>query len=445
MNNSTAPIAVVTIASANYLPFVKTLMQSVRDTNPDYRRYLVLVDEDDLDEPSSKDLFEVIKARSLQIDTFDDMTIRYDVMELNTAVKPFAIDWLFDNTDCSSVIYLDPDIYVYRPLHEIERIFRDGASVIVTPHLTKPLEDGKKPNDEHMLQAGVFNLGFIAVSREAEARAFVAWWGRRLKEACHADFAKNQFTDQRWIDLAPCYLSALHVLRSPAYNVAYWNLIQRPVSTKRNSIFFDGEELAFFHFSGLQFNAPTVVSKHQDRLKWKDITLLHPLFRKYRQQLKLNGWSAKPARGYAYDRVGDVQIAPIVRQLFRDLYPQSLAGISINDEFIIALCNQSAGLRVDQKGQITVLMYKVWLERPDLQTSYPLRSPESIDEFVLWFRATAEREYAIDPRLFPSHKNLKHRTDAGLPPIARPPRPNEERPWLYRRWRKARRWILGRI
>ncbi len=447
MTNKSNPIAVLTIASANYLPYVRTLMQSVRDTNPKFRRYFILVDKKSDAQIKSDDLFEVIEAETLGIDSFQDMTIRYDVMELNTAVKPFAIEWLLDNTDAQTVIYLDPDICVYRRLDELERVLEEGASVVVTPHLTKPLEDGKSPDDHSMLQAGVFNLGFIAVARNHEAREFVQWWGRRLKEACHADFAKNLFTDQRWIDLGPCYLSDINVLRNPAYNVAYWNLAQRPWRVQRRQYFFDNEELAFFHFSGLQFDRPELVSKHQDRFSWKDIRLLHGLFGDYRRRLTSNGWGSFRARPYSYDRADDLRIVPVVRRLFRDLYPKALAGVPLDAHFILAMCNRAAELPQDTRGRADPeLMHKVHSERPDLQSAFPLNSAQGVEGFVGWFEASAEREYGVDARLVcPSDTDMQQALATDLPRFAAPKQPNDGRPWLYRRWRKARKWLLHRI
>lgn len=436
----------MTIASANYLPYVRTLMQSVRDTNPELNRYFILVDRKSETKIDSDDLFEVIEAQSLGIDSFQDMTIRYDVMELNTAVKPFAIEWLFENTSAETVIYLDPDICVYRRLDELEEALEEGASVVVTPHLTKPLEDGKSPDDHSMLQAGVFNLGFIAVRRDHEAREFVQWWGRRLKDACHADFANNLFTDQRWIDLAPCYLSNLKVVRSAAYNVAYWNLAQRPPRVRRGRYFFDNEELAFFHFSGLQFDKPTVVSKHQNRFTWKDITVLHTLFNDYRKRLMANGWGSLRSPPYSYDQAEDVMIVPLIRRLFRDLYPKALADVPLNSRFILAMCNRAAGLPNDSCGRVTQLMHKAYRERPDLQAAFPLSSAQSIEGFVGWFEASAAREYGIDGRLAsPSAADLQQAAATDLPPFSIPKQPNDGRSWLYRRWRKVRKWLLQRI
>lgn len=109
-------IGIFTIASKNYIAYARTLMASVKKHHPEYRRYLCLADEVDGYFDPSEEIFDVIQADSLGIDTFQDMTIRYDIMEFNTAVKPFMIEWLFNNTDLDVVIYLDPDIHVFQDL-----------------------------------------------------------------------------------------------------------------------------------------------------------------------------------------------------------------------------------------------------------------------------------------------------------------------------------------
>jgi hypothetical protein len=438
------PTSVVTIASANYLPYVKTLMQSVRDTNPEYRRYFVLVDKKPLTDIVCGDLYEVIEADSLGIECFDDMALRYDVMEFNTAVKPFAIDWLFENTDTANVIYLDPDIRVYRSLHELDTALNEGAAAVVTPHLTRPLEDSKTPNDYHMLQVGVFNLGFIAVSRDAEAREFVRWWSRRLKVQCCVDIARNLFTDQRWVDLAPCYISKLKILLNPAYNVAYWNLAQRTVTPGGKTLLIDGRELAFFHFSGLDRNREEVVSKHQDRFGWSDIKPLHRLFKNYRAELKSNGWFKDGIKPYYYDTVGSIKIVPLIRRLYRQLYPQQPANAVWRDAFIRMLCNQSAKLPADREGRITALMYQIHRERTDLQATFNLETSEGIESFRHWCSVTTPREYGVATVFAnPAQDEISASGKANLPSVLR--EPNAGKPWYFRKWRKIRKWYLERV
>jgi lipopolysaccharide biosynthesis glycosyltransferase len=429
--------AVMTIASNNYLPYVNILMDSLKRTNPDYRRFLILADKVSPEINYGDDLFEIIEADQLGISKFRDMTLRYDVMEFNTAIKPFAIERLFKKHGIQNVIYLDPDICVYRKLHELDTLLAEGHSAVLTPHITRPLSDGKKPNDYHMLQAGVFNLGFIALHRDADADQFVRWWGEKLRTLCHAEPHKNLFTDQRWVDLAPCFIERLAVLRNTTYNVAYWNLAQRAVDRVSDKYLVDGKELAFFHFSGLDPKQQQSVSKHQDRLTWSDLGVLQKLFNEYREQLEGFGWGKSQRTPYFYDRLGSLAIKPIMRKLYSDLFPDAIPGI-VSEEELIALCRAPTSAVQDGGSAISNLMYCTYRLRPDVQAAFPLHDPAGREGFTNWFRHAASAEYQLDSRLYAPEQQ-----QATAPPESQPiVPPNAHHSPLYRQWRKARKWCL---
>ena len=99
----------------------------------------------------------------------------YDVTELATAVKPLLLQRLLAEAD-GPVLYLDPDIRIYAPLDEAYA--RAGEhGIILTPHSMAPYpRDGRQVEAAQILASGVYNLGFIGVSRAAElpVRFFVA-------------------------------------------------------------------------------------------------------------------------------------------------------------------------------------------------------------------------------------------------------------------------------
>jgi len=393
-------VGVFTIASKNYIAYARTLMASVKKHHPEYRRYLCLADQVDGYFDPSEEIFEVIQADQLGIDTFRDMTIRYDIMEFNTAVKPFMIEWLFANTDLDVVIYLDPDIQVFSRFDILESEFRNGASVILTPHLTQPVEDGLNPNDYHMLQAGVFNLGFIAVRRCEEAIRFVQWWGRRLKTQCASDISQTLFTDQRWCDLAPCFLDQLKVLKNPGFNVAYWNLAQRQIGKNESGNWVvDNQPLVFFHFSGVNADQKTLVSKHQNRLKWEDIPSCQPLFENYLNALVKAGWSSCKRWPYAYsDADAAIKIAPVMRQFFREKEPRSIVSFEPHGvaAYLVNLCNRRSQDTLHQPDvAITDLMHFIYRLRPDLQAAFSLATEDGRSGFAHWFEISGPREYGL--------------------------------------------------
>lgn len=392
-------IGVFTIASKNYLAYARTLLASVKKHHPEYRSYLCLADEvNGYFDPSNEE-FEVIQADQIGIATFHDISVRYDIMEFNTAVKPFMIEWLLNNTDLDVVIYLDPDIQVFSRFEALESEINKGASVVLTPHITRPLEDGLNPNDYHMLQAGVFNLGFIAVRRCDEALRFIQWWGRRLTTQCVSDFSKNLFTDQKWCDLAPCFLNQLKVFKDTGYNIAYWNLAQRKVTRSDDGDWLvDGRPLVFFHFSGVSADRMKLVSKHQDRFSWDDIGECQPLFEAYLNALIAAGWSASKQWHYAYSQASTrFKIASVMRQLYREKNPKPLplGGLDL-ERYLVELCNQVATDIPAESGiAITNLMALVYRLRPDLHAAFSVATKEGRHSFAHWFEISGEREYGL--------------------------------------------------
>jgi glycosyltransferase involved in cell wall biosynthesis len=409
-------IGVFTIASKNYLSYVRVLLKSVAALHPEYALFLCLADKVDGAFDPQGEVFRVIESDSIGIPHFDDMTVRYDIMEFNTAVKPFMFRWLLENTDLDSAIYLDPDIRVFSRFDHLEAVLASDVSVVLTPHITRPVEDGKSPNDYHMLQAGVFNLGFAAVNRCREARRFIEWWGRRLETQADADFSRNLFTDQRWCDLAPCFLDRLHILKRPGYNVAYWNLAEQTIRQVHGEWQANDKPLAFFHFSGINASKENVISKHQNRFEWADMPACKPMFDAYRQDLLHEGWEESKNWDYVYAKTKEgLRIPPVVRQLYKLNYKtsQTFVGVSTS-QTLLDLCNgSSSAAPFDFASPITRLMDIIYGRRQDLQAAYNLAAHEGRAEFRAWFALAASREYDL-----PSEFILDNSVTEAVPPTS---------------------------
>jgi hypothetical protein len=79
---------VFTIISKNYLPYARVLMKSFSDHHPGVRRIVILADRNVGHFDSSKEDFEVIEVENLGIRDFTSLAFKYNILELNTAVKP---------------------------------------------------------------------------------------------------------------------------------------------------------------------------------------------------------------------------------------------------------------------------------------------------------------------------------------------------------------------
>src|SRR6266568_2308568 len=200
--------AVLTICSANYLAHARTLGDSVREHNPDFHFVIGLVDRmpDGL-EAGYLEPFEVIPVEHLNLPHWGEMVKKYNIVELNTAVKPFYMDFLYERDQKTDVvIYLDPDILVCGPFATLLGKLRHH-SIVLTPHSCT--YDNSAANihyEKVMLWAGVYNLGFIATSRSEETLAFLKWWHMRLQDHCfYQPGIAGSFLDQLWIELVPLY------------------------------------------------------------------------------------------------------------------------------------------------------------------------------------------------------------------------------------------------
>jgi glycosyltransferase involved in cell wall biosynthesis len=313
---------VSTIVSKNYLHFARTLMASLRRVQPDWEQCVLLVDKVQGEFDPHAEPFEVLPVTDLPLPQRQKFFFRYTILELNTAVKPWLLQWLFETKGADRVVYLDPDIYVYRPLREVEKALDAGALMVLTPHLTGALDDGHCPSEQDVLITGSYNLGFIALGRHPRLEDFLSWWQGKLEYDCRVDFVEGLFTDQKWLDLAPGMFEDVHILRHDGYNVAYWNLKHRRLARGGVSVFVNGQPLVFFHFSGLNPRNPTAFSRYQDRYRLEDLGPARDLVRAYCQALSANGQETCSQWTYAFGSYGDGRRIP---DLHRYYYRKSRA------------------------------------------------------------------------------------------------------------------------
>lgn len=303
--------AIVTIVSNNYLHFARTLMQSVAQHHPEADRFCVLVDSDLSHVKALSQEFYHLELDQLGLPEGNNFLFQYNVLELNTAVKPWALSHLLER-GYQNVIYIDPDIVLYRPLVEVMALLASGANLVLTPHLLAPVTDGLNPSELDIRRAGTYNLGFCALGHGSVARAMLSWWQGKLERHCVIAHDQGIFVDQSWVDLVPGLFDHVAVLRHPGYNVAYWNLAQRVVTASEGAeagisqLQAAGEPLTFFHYSGLNPLAPHPVSKYQNRFTLDNIApAVVNLITDYCQRVAANGMAHYRSLAYGFGNFDD--------------------------------------------------------------------------------------------------------------------------------------------
>jgi len=282
---------VFTLCSNNYLAQAKTLGDSVVEHNPGYQFVIGLVDRkrDDIDYDFLRP-HRIIEVGEVGIPNFSELCKRYGIIELNTAVKPFVFQYLFENyDDLQGAIYLDPDIMVFNSLDAIYGELEEH-SLVLTPHALTPVPlDGQRPQENVFLAYGIYNLGFIAVANVPEGRRFLAWWSERTFHFGDISAEKGLFVDQLWLNLATVFFEKVKVSYDPGRNVAYWNLHERNIS-RENGVLTVNEKfpLVFYHFSSYNFANASRMSPHQDRFSFETRPDVAELFEIYRKNVAAN-------------------------------------------------------------------------------------------------------------------------------------------------------------
>jgi len=213
-------------------------------------------------------------------------------------VKGITLEHIFDKYNADKVFYFDPDMVVFSRLDELEDELNSN-SVLLTPHQTEPEKSLTAVIDNEIcsLRHGVFNLGFLGVRNDNEGRRFSKWWSDRLLSFCHDDNPKGLFTDQKWVNLAPCFFDRIKVLRSPAFNVATWNLSSRQATgSLENGILINGEPLGFYHFSGFDSGGQEFMLNRYG----KQSPVLFELRKWYVEQCERHGQSILGKQAYKY-------------------------------------------------------------------------------------------------------------------------------------------------
>jgi hypothetical protein len=281
---------VFTLCSNNYLAQAITLGDTFLKFNPNYRFIIGLVDKKQDSFDYTKIPYEIIEVEQIGVSFFSEMVLRYDIVELNTSVKPYFFQYFFNTTKSESVIYLDPDIQVFAPFYDLENELGDHDIVII-PHFTTSINDDKWQAEEDFLNSGIYNLGFIAIKNTVNGKKMVNWWAERLRNKAYIDYKRGLFTDQIWINFVPLFFEKVKIFTNVGYNVAYWNLHERFISEKNGNYFVNEKQpLVFYHYASFRPLNPDIISTGQSRFSFKDRPEIAPLFSNYCELLFENGY-----------------------------------------------------------------------------------------------------------------------------------------------------------
>lgn len=306
---------IFTACSVNYLSKAVAMCLSALDHEPHASLIVLLVDaKRDVQLDDSR--IRLLWAEDLNFPEYLKCAFKYNIIEFNTALKPFAALHLLASYE--RVIYLDPDTCVFSPLTTVHAGL-DVHAAVFTPHALSPYNGEGRPNDRDLLRFGACNLGFFGVRRSVSAQTMLLWWHERCHLDCFYEPQVGLGVDQKWIDLAFSFFDGLGILRDPGLNVAFWNLHERQISRTNDGWRVNNEAaLSFVHFSSFVESDEQAVADKQTRYSVgsrPDFAIVGSVYRNYLQRAAALVTVADP--GYRYGRFenGDA-ISPALRRFY---------------------------------------------------------------------------------------------------------------------------------
>jgi hypothetical protein len=276
-----------TICSNNYLAQAFTLADSVYKTNPDYSLIIFICDKY-VEETRKYYNGEIVVVEQLGFSHFLGATEKYNVIELNTYIKPFIFEYLFEKYDPSHIIYLDPDITVFNSFISLENLLQE-YDVLLTPHILKPIDnDDLLPTEKLFLKYGIYNLGFLALKNCKNSISLIKWWENKTQYLCYIQPSKGIFVDQLWLNHAPVFFDNVHIVKYPGWNLGPWNYHERELTGEKTLIINDN--LLFIHFSDFNFDNIFITKKGYNRYNIESNPFLKKYYIDYKNSLVKNGF-----------------------------------------------------------------------------------------------------------------------------------------------------------
>jgi hypothetical protein len=302
-------------------------MKSVSHFEPSSDRFILLVDRKH--EIPDQNYANIVWLEELGIEQIEYKAFLFDVLELNTNVKPSMLKFLLGTYE--NCIYFDPDIILYSTLQYVWQELAN-SNIVLTPHIIDPVHVDSYPWDQDLLRYGGFNLGFVGMRKTEETMRLLDWWENKCLTSGFNAPSDGFFVDQKYMDHAHVFFNGVKVLRHKGLNIAYWNLKERLIKRENDKWVIGDDDLIFIHFSGFIY-APKKADAHKFTkypcaLTLNDRPVLNLFCDDYRMQLKNCGYENFIKLPYSFSKFDNgVSIPSLARRLIAS------GAVKVNNKF----------------------------------------------------------------------------------------------------------------
>ncbi|GAB3330327.1 hypothetical protein GCM10027299_34830 [Larkinella ripae] len=266
----------LTVCTIRQLPQALALGESLQRHHPGESFVIGLCDDAARLPAGFQSPYALVTLPELRIPDVAQLSQQYTPAEFAAACKSLFINHRFQNCPAGEwLVYLDPSVYLYQPLTELAGRYQQ-ATLLLTPHLLKPLTDSAFPDEKYVQNIGLYSSGFLALRQTPEAGRFLDWWSSRVPERAFARPCEGMYTDQIWLVLTPGLFDGVTIVKNSAWHLGLWNLHERPIPENTQPVFVNYKGLAdqegFF--------------QAQDRIRLSAYPVIKKLLRDYQNRVR---------------------------------------------------------------------------------------------------------------------------------------------------------------
>ena len=243
-----------TISTADYLPYVLALNESILQFDSDIVLNVMISDKrGDYSEIKKKFpnlVFYFVKdfCQGGVAKQIYDKYRHADMDCFRWSMKPVFMKYLIQTLGYTKIIYVDNDIHFFNDYHFLFDAL-DQSTVLLTPHWRSSDPHIDFSNFAILYTSGLYNGGFVGANRRALDA--LDWWAMACEFVCVNNPSKGHFVDQTHLNLMPIYFDDVKILKHRGCNVANWNQIEcRRVKHTDNMVLINGKTpIIFIHFT----------------------------------------------------------------------------------------------------------------------------------------------------------------------------------------------------
>jgi len=286
-----------TISTANYLPYVLSLYDSLLKFNLNQHLNVLISDEVvNFSQYREKypNIFFYYSNELCKDGIGKKIFEKYHAENMDCfrwSMKSVFMTFLLQEKGYEKIICVDNDIYFF---NDYSFLFSElnHNDILLTPHWRNS-DPTKGISDFFSLYTqGLYNGGFVSSNKNGTQA--LEWWANTCHFICARDDCNGQFDDQAHLNLMPIYFDNVKILKHRGCNVAGWNQ-EECQRTKEGELVKINKEypIIFIHFTkgtikdvlyGNDKNLDSFLNIYFDALKKHDVDLK----KKYEEEYELS-------------------------------------------------------------------------------------------------------------------------------------------------------------